>query len=468
MLFNSYTFFFYLLVFSVVYFSCRQVSHRGSKFILLAFSYVFYAWTYPPYLLLLLTTTVVDYVCALKIDVAPGGRSKRNWLVLTLVINLGLLAYFKYGNFFLDNLAILFGREIGRILNVVLPVGISFYTFESLAYTIDVYRGRLKPEREFWDYALFIAFFPHLIAGPIVRPAGFLSQLKERRRIVAESFCYGIFLAIFGYFLKVVVADNLAVGVDNFFRDPSRYSMREAWYYVYSYALQIFGDFAGYSYIAIGLAKAAGYELPQNFNAPYLAESLTEFWRRWHISLSTWLRDYLYIPLGGGRSGRWRTDVNLMATMLLGGLWHGASWNFVIWGGAHGAGLVVEKRLMNLFPAFYASRHPLLRLARAALTFHLVCLAWIFFRAPNFEVARTVLRALFFGGQWNASGYFLGRVAFVFGLIVLGGSAMKPYVFSLPWIKARQFYTYGLVALALFYFCFSFGITTATFIYFQF
>lgn len=472
MLFHSYTFFVFLALFTAVYFPVRLLSHRAGKIVLLLFSYVFYAWTYPPYLALLVTTTLIDYFCAFRIGEAKNAWSRKAYLILTLSVNLGMLAYFKYAGFFLNTVAGIFGSDFYGKMNVILPIGVSFYTFESLSYTIDVYRGRIKPERHLLNYAFFISFFPHLVAGPIVLAHDFLDQLKSQRRITADHLVSGLFLVIYGFFMKAVIADHLAPGVDHFFAHPELYSAPEAWLQVYSYALQIFGDFAGYSSIAIGLARMMGYRLPRNFNDPYLATSLTDFWRRWHMSLSTWLKEYLYISLGGNRKGEMRMYFNLLLTMLLGGLWHGASWNFVIWGGIHGIGLVVEKMVMRHFPRIQtgALTDSLpLRIVRILVTFHLVCLAWVFFRAPTFLAATSVLHVMIpHGGD---APWFMDtaqRLALKTGAVILIFPALRRYWRSSE--TSTYWSSYGdAVAAALgLYLCLAFGVSAQAFIYFQF
>jgi D-alanyl-lipoteichoic acid acyltransferase DltB (MBOAT superfamily) len=464
MRFNSYTFFVFLTVFLAVYVPVRTWSWRAGKAVLLGFSYAFYAWTYPPYLLLLFATTCVDFYCARRIAAAPHSSTKKKYLFLTLALNLSFLAYFKYANFVLGTVADLGGTAVPA-WDVVLPVGISFYVFESLSYTIDVYRGVLPCERSFSDYALFISFFPHLVAGPIVKARDFLIQLKSDRRVSSETLRSGVFLVIFGYFLKAAIADNLAPGVDRFFSAPAAYSRAEAWFYVYGYAFQIFGDFAGYSAVAIGLSRCLGYELPVNFDWPYFSASFQEFWKRWHISLSSWLKEYLYVPLGGNRSGTARTAFNLMATMLIGGLWHGASWNFVLWGGLHGLGLVAERIVLRSS----GEPSPVWRGVRAVLVFHAVCLAWVLFRCPTLAGAGGVLTALFFGTSKGFAVPLAERLPFFLMVAVHAAAALRR---SPSWretaVQGRALYWETAVVCACLFWTLAFGVNANSFIYFRF
>ncbi len=366
--------------------------------LLLVGSYVFYAGWNELYLLLIVGSTLLDYyVGGALARTSQDRRARRKTLVTTSVVaNLGLLAVFKYYGFFRDNVEATLGAHLPE-LDVLLPVGISFYTFQSLSYTIDIYRGTLQPARGLVEFALYVAFFPQLVAGPIVRASTFLPQLDHRPALGREDLHRGLERIGIGLVKKVAVADVLAVAlVDPVFADGSTLGGFAALLGVYAYALQIYCDFSGYSDIAIGSARLFGFEIPENFRRPYLATSIQDFWRRWHISLSTWLRDYLYIPLGGNRGGRWSTLRNLALTMLLGGLWHGAAWNFVLWGGLHGLWLAVGRIWPRVF-----SRVPLLGpLCAGLVTFHLVCFAWVFFRAgASFDLALDVLARIAGGGD---------------------------------------------------------------------
>ena len=397
MLFNSLTF---IVFFAVMYGGYRALPGWGMrKNWLLLGSYVFYGAWNPPFALLLLASSAVDWWLAGRMarETAPGRR--RAWLILSLVMNFGLLGFFKYGNFLLDNTVAL-AAALGIAyhpphLDILLPVGISFYTFQTLSYTIDVYRGQLQPVRSFRDFALFVSFFPQLVAGPIVRASDFLHQLVEPPKPVAGRFAWGLFLMTLGLFQKVVLADTLlAPSADAVFAHPFPLAALDAWAGAFAFGLQILFDFGGYSLCAIGAALCFGFHLGDNFRAPYTAVGFSDFWRRWHISLSTWLRDYLYIPLGGNRKGGVRTVINLVLVMVLGGLWHGAAWTFVIWGGLHGLFLLIERGLRALVGgAAWAATAPV-RFAAWLATFIGVTIAWVFFRAQDFPTAMKTLASM--------------------------------------------------------------------------
>ncbi|MEL7448080.1 MAG: MBOAT family O-acyltransferase [Pseudomonadota bacterium] len=392
MLFVEPRFFLFLALVAGLYWSLP--GNRSRKVVLLAASYVFYAaWDYR-FLSLILISTVVDYTAALAMSRSAKESARRLWLLLSLVVNLGMLGFFKYFNFFAESASDLmaaFGVELSQTtLDITLPVGISFYTFQTLSYTIDVYRGKLKPRTQLLDVALFVAFFPQLVAGPIVRAATFLPQLDSVRSFarVHGRACLALFLS--GFVKKAVVADNVAPFVDEVFSNPGLYDSAALVVGACLYAVQIYCDFSGYSDMAIAVAGLLGFALPVNFRTPYLAASITDFWRRWHISLSSWLRDYLYIPLGGNRGSRLATQRNLMLTMLLGGLWHGAAWNFVVWGFLHGLALSLEREWRRS-PWAGALTGGLALAGGTALTLGWVLVAWVFFRAPDFATATEYL-----------------------------------------------------------------------------
>jgi alginate O-acetyltransferase complex protein AlgI len=360
---------------------------RARTGLLLIASYWFYASWDLRYAALIAAVTFVDFVGALWLSRLVG-RVRQALVSAVVGLNLGCLGYFKYANFFLENL----GEEAA--LSILLPVGISFFTFQGIAYVVDVHRGEAVAERDPFRFALFIAFFPQLVAGPIVRARELLPALRERfLRLDAERFGRALTLILLGLTKKVVLADYLAANlVDRVFDLPERFSSLEVLAAIYGYALQIYGDFSGYCDMAIGAALLLGIQLPENFDRPYAAEGIRDFWRRWHITLSTWLRDYLYVPLGGSRGGRWLTQRNLLITMALGGLWHGAAWTFVVWGVLHGLWLALGRSLSRRERAAWA-RLP--RWLRVALTFHGVAALWIFFRAESFERAGAVFVQLF-------------------------------------------------------------------------
>jgi alginate O-acetyltransferase complex protein AlgI len=369
---------------------------------LLILSYGFYAawdWRYLP---LIFGSSTVDFFLARAVHREQSPGAKRLLLLITVALNLGFLGFFKYWNFASDNVHALVALAHGvapdpaSTFRVLLPpVGISFFTFESMSYVVDVYRGELVPHRSYFRYLLFVSFFPHLVAGPIVRPRDLLPQLERRPSLTREDGSEALFLIATGLVKKLVLSDQLAQNlVDRVFERPTSFSSLEVLCAVYGYAAQIYCDFSGYTDIAIGSALLLGVRFPKNFDSPYKAEDLADFWRRWHISLSSWLRDYLYIPLGGNRGAPWKTYRNLMLTMLLGGLWHGASWTFVFWGFLHGLGLVVTRLWQRRGPGAPRVNHPVYKVICVVVTFHYVCLAWIFFRAKTFADAGQILHQL--------------------------------------------------------------------------
>ena len=396
MLFNSLTF---LVFFAVVFALHRLMPGWGAKkLLLLVASYVFYAAWNPPYVLILAFSTTFDWWLARLVWKSRDPAHRKLLLTLSLVANLSLLGFFKYGDFLLQNtqrlLALLGVHYAPPALDIVLPIGISFYTFASLSYTIDVYRKEIEGDAPFLDYALFVSFFPHLVAGPIVRARQLLPQIKTPRSVSRDRLGWGLCLVIIGLFTKTVLADTLfAPVVDAAYADPVLGAF-ETWGAVLGFSGQIYCDFAGYSLCAIGLALCFGFEFPDNFRYPYGARGFADFWRRWHITLSTWLRDYLYIPLGGNRHGEWRTYLSLFLTMLIGGLWHGASWMFVLWGGLHGIYLAAERRLRGADRGVPLSSRMQDRML-TAFTFLVVTLTWIPFRARDPHTAAAVFGGLF-------------------------------------------------------------------------
>ena len=397
MVFNSLTF----VVFFATILSLYRLLPRwtAKKTLLLLASYVFYGAWNPPFALLLALTTLLDFWLARRMSSSTSDSARRVYLIVSLTTNLSVLSYFKYGNFARESFVSLMG-SLGvdwkpAPLDIVLPVGISFYTFETLSYTLDVYRKKLKPAASLLDFGLFVSFFPHLVAGPIVRAADFLHQLERERFIESRRLGWGLFMMTLGLFEKMVLADSmLAASADAVFGSPGPTSQLDSWLGTIAFAGQIFCDFAGYTTCAIGASLCFGFFLVDNFRFPYAAIGLRDFWRRWHISLSTWLRDYLYVPLGGNRRGLRRMHLALMLTMVLGGLWHGASWNFVIWGTLHGVFLVAERELARRFGHTAWLKTRLARFGLGTLTFTLVCIAWVFFRAKDLPQAAMVLASM--------------------------------------------------------------------------
>jgi alginate O-acetyltransferase complex protein AlgI len=362
-------------------------TNRARKQALTLASCLFYAaWDYR-YPVLLFVVAAAGHLAALRIAASSDPRARRGWLFLSIATSLGVLGYFKYTNFFLSTLNSLIPGADFPVLRILLPAGVSFYTFKTMSYAIDVYRGDLAPCRSLLDYAMFATFFPELIAGPIVRASIFLPQMRRRIGPTPTRLAIGASVFLLGLTKKLLIADRLSLVVDPIFAAPDVYSTVTVWAGVVAYSAQIYCDFSGYSDMAIGTAKMIGYDLPRNFRLPYLSTDITEFWRRWHITLSTWLRDYLYIPLGGNRHGTLRTYANLMATMTLGGLWHGASWNFVAWGMIHGFALAFHRAWTHATAGRFRLWTPLATL----LTLVFVMLCWIPFRAPDFATTRVML-----------------------------------------------------------------------------
>jgi alginate O-acetyltransferase complex protein AlgI len=416
MLFVEFRFFWFFLAVFAVYWSLRRNDSR--KRWLLICSYFFYACWNWKFLFLIMASSALDYLVGTMLARTGNPRARRGWLILSLCANLGTIAFFKYYNFFVTSAAALL-EWLGlpasvHTLNIVIPVGVSFYTFHSMSYTIDVYRRKLKPVSSILDLACFIGFFPQMVAGPIVRASAFLPQLQTIRRFADVDGRGALVLFLTGFIKKACIADTVAPFVDRYFEAPWNFTAASAWVAVLFYAIQIYCDFSGYTDMAIATAGLLGYQLPVNFRFPYFAKNISDFWHRWHISLSSWLRDYLYIPLGGNRGPAWFVYRNIMITMLLGGLWHGGAWTFVIWGGLHGLALIVHREWRQRMEGRAPSR-PLpsvdetqdategvppgggiMRWLAWALTVYWVCVAWIFFRAVDLPHAAPALRSFLF------------------------------------------------------------------------
>ena len=398
MLFNSLTFVVFFAVVVSAYW--MMDSWRGRKNLLVIASYIFYGAWNPPFAALLFATTALDFYLGRIMGKQEDQRRRKMWLVLSVISNLSMLGFFKYGNFLLENFTWVLAR--GGIaykpphLDVFLPIGISFYTFHSLSYTLDIYRGVLKPTRSLRDFVLAVSFFPQLVAGPIVRAGDFLPQLEAPPKPQTGRFLWGLLLMTLGLFEKVVLADTFMAGTaDRVFGHGGPLVPLDSWIGVMAFAGQIFFDFAGYSACAIGAALCMGFHLKDNFRFPYAAVGFSDFWRRWHISLSTFLRDYLYIPLGGNRFGAGRAMLNLVIVMFIGGLWHGAAWTFVVWGLLHGSYLAIERLLKSRFGDAPWTRKFGFQITAGLTTYVLVLIAWVFFRASDFEVARRLLGGMF-------------------------------------------------------------------------
>lgn len=394
MIFNSLEFFIFFTITMGLY-GLTLKHERARDLFLLGASYIFYSAWYWEYSFLILASTVVDYFIGRRMHNASNQKVKKQLLLLSLSFNLGLLALFKYFNFFANTAVTtmdVFGFQIDPIQHeLLLPIGISFYTFQTLSYTLDIYRGRLKPEHSFTKFAVFVAFFPQLVAGPIVRAKDFLPQLHKKLTFSNASAALGMFLIISGLVKKVLIADPIALmAVDPVFENPGNYSSLDLLSALYGYTIQIYCDFSGYSDVAIGLALLLGFHLPLNFNRPYIAKDPSEFWKRWHISLSSWLQDYLYISLGGSRSTRLFIYRNLLLTMVLGGLWHGAAMNFLLWGAFHGLILIAFRP----FRKITAQAQGIKKLLLITLTFHLIVFGWLLFRVPDLATFNTYMKGL--------------------------------------------------------------------------
>ncbi len=522
MIFNSIAFLVFIATFLPLYFTLRG---RARLLLCLTGSYFFYGWWDWRFLSLIVFSTLIDYFVGLRLEQSEEPNRRRSLLIASMVVNLGFLAFFKYFNFFIDSFADLL-ISIGlnpswNTLNIILPVGISFYTFQSMSYTIDVFKRKIAIEKDFIRFATFISFFPQLVAGPIVRASDFLPQFKKDRRFEWDRFIAGTGQVLWGFFKKVAVADSLAPFVDQCFAAPGGFSSLHLTIGVVFYSFQIYCDFSGYSDIAIGLARILGFDFPENFRTPYFSKNFSEFWTRWHISLSSWLRDYLYIPLGGNRGGSFGswffillslvisivmtgwwwliivyvlvanitvwwlrgssankvvmyTYMNLVVTMLLGGLWHGASWAFVVWGLLHGFYLVVQ-RLAGPFwnRLLDALRIPVLaqNAIAIALVYFCTCYAWIYFRAPDFDIANQVIARIASLEQFNF-GSVINKFWVIKGLLLIGilltieivNLRWRMYQLTLahPWFRAISFA--GLLWLIAFFGTFG----SNSFIYFQF
>lgn len=463
MLFNSFEFaLFFLVVFSSYWF----LGHRRQNQMLLVASYFFYGCWDWRFLFLLLLSTLIDYIVALLIDRTNDSARRKQLLAVSLVCSLSILGFFKYFNFFAGSLEILLSK-LGipaklLHLNIILPVGISFYTFQSISYAFDVYRRQLKPVRNFFDFALFVSFFPQLVAGPIERATNLLPQILSKRSFSLKQFQEGCYLIFWGLFQKVYIADNLSAVVAQAFAEKGPLSGPTVLLALYAFAFQIYCDFAGYSNMARGIAKTMGFELMVNFNLPYFAMGLADFWRRWHISLSTWLKDYLYIPLGGNRKGSARTCLNLMLVMTIGGLWHGAAWTFLAWGFYHGVLLVLE-RIFGRFTAKLWSG------VKIFAMFHLVCFGWLLFRADSLHQVGQIASALFH--NWNIPATFVSQVSILISslavllLVQIAQYRTKDFLCILKtpiWVRTLFYYAlfYMLVIYAPY--------ESKPFIYFQF
>jgi len=480
MLFNSWVFLGFLAVVLPLYY---MLPLRGQNILLLAASYVFYGTWDWRFLGLLALSTVMDFSIGWAMDASRSQERRRALLILSVVANLSILGFFKYWNFFIESAATLL-TSVGLephlpTLRVILPVGISFYTFQTLGYTIDVYRRDTPAARNLLNYALYVSYFPQLVAGPIERITRLLPQLEKPRTVTPEMIGTGIQLILWGFVKKIAIADSLAIHVNRIFDDPASHQGIELWFGMYCFVFQVYGDFSGYTDIARGVSRLFGVELMINFKQPYLSRNIPEFWRRWHLSLSTWLRDYVYVSLGGNRQGPVRQNVNMMLTMLIGGFWHGAAWHFVIWGGLHGAMLTVHRlvagnrRIGAEPPPTTASGWSRYAIG-TFFTFHLLCLTHLWFRSADVPDAIAFTQGLFYWSQpldWApvlSTGVvhaviFYGLLSFAIDLPCWFHDREAPFVRTTPWIVRTLGY-----AAAIFILAFVRDGESSAFIYFQF
>lgn len=422
-LFNSAFFFYFFAVFLLCYLAAAK-SKQARVVIYTVFSLYFFYKACGFYVGLVILSAIVDFNLSTWIYNTEKKGLRKGLLAFSIILNLGLLFYFKYTDFFIG---IMNDMELGhfRPLHLLLPIGISFYTFENLSYTIDVYRREIKPVDNFMDYLFFLSFFPKLMMGPIVRAADFIPQISKPYELDAEDIGKGMYLIIAGLFKKVVISDFIYQNfVQYIFDDPSKHTGLECLIGVYGYAMVIYCDFSGYSDMALGIARWTGFKIPPNFDSPYQSSSITEFWRRWHISLSSWLRDYLYIPLGGNRKGKVRQYINLAVTMLIGGFWHGASWNFIFWGALHGTALALDKVRIDTLKkrggAAAGWKGTVLKVGGVFLTFHFVCFCWIFFKAATFHDAWALIHQIVYDFQPEVWLELYNGYTAVFWMMLLG------------------------------------------------
>ena len=471
MLFNSLGFVLFFAILLVLYYSPLLKWHQ-KKWMLLLSSYLFYGLWNPPLIILLWISTMVDWVSGNKLATEDRPAKRKMWLAFSMVTNMGFLGFFKYGNFFLENFTTL-AQFAGwnfepRPMDILLPMGISFYTFQTMSYTIDLYRRRIEPAKTFLDFALYVTFFPQLVAGPIVRAKDLIDQFYEAKKATVDHFIWGSFLLTLGLFEKVVLADSFFSGTaDAVFGAEKTLNFTDAWTGTLAFSGQIFFDFAGYSSCAIGIAMMLGFVLPDNFLYPYGSIGFSEFWRRWHISLSSWLKDYLYIPMGGNRYGVTRMYIALMMTMLLGGLWHGAAWTFVFWGFLHGTYLVLErlaKRFIKIEINWWNG------LLLALLTYIMVNFTWVFFRAREFSTAKSMIGSMLFmnpEGEKILGQFDIIKVLVLSGIIFIVHSYMRRHTIKMVAQKVHP-WVLGLVWAGMLFLIAIAQDSGEQFIYFQF
>jgi alginate O-acetyltransferase complex protein AlgI len=469
MLFNSLQFLLFFIIVTLTYF---VLPHRYRWIFLLVASCFFYMSFIPVYILILGFTILIDYFAGIMIEKSVGHKRKL-FLIASLVANIGVLAVFKYYNFLLDNVSTIIGNfHLSNplpALKIILPIGLSFHTFQAMSYTIEVYRGKQVAERKFGIFALYVMFYPQLVAGPIERPQNLLHQFKEFHQFDFERFKNGFTLIAFGLFKKVVIADRLSLAVDYSYSNINTQSGLSLMAATFFYAFQIYCDFSGYSDIAIGSAQIMGFKLMDNFQTPYFSKSITEFWHRWHISLSTWFRDYLYIPLGGSRVKISRLFFNLFIVFFISGLWHGANWTFLIWGSVHGLLMIltiIKNKALVKFNITLPT-NVLFKIFNITVTFSLVCLAWVFFRSPNVNDAFHILQKISQTTLHDKVSLFYYRYELIFCLILIFSLCIKEkYWFK---INVKDNWKFYLINIAILFGCYFFGVfNLKQFIYFQF
>ncbi len=452
LLFNNGFFVYFLSAFILLYYIFRK-NYKHRAIVLSLFSLYFFYKASGSFVSIVILSAFFNYGISNWIFKIKKKGGKQFLLFLSIVFNLGLLFYFKYTDFFIEvwnN----FSELKFNVLHILLPIGISFFTFENLSYTIDVYRGEIKPEKGIVNYLLFLSFFPKLVMGPIVRAKDFIPQLKKEYYVSDTDFSKGFYLIITGLIKKLIISDYISVNLVNYvFDGPHLHNGLECLVALYGYAIVIYCDFSGYSDVAIGISKWMGITIPTNFLSPYQSKSVSEFWRRWHISLSSWLRDYLYISMGGNRKGKFRTNLNLFLTMLIGGFWHGASWNFIIWGALHGTGLMINKMWSFLFGKIKLLPSGLSNFFYALITFHFVCFCWIFFKASNLDTALQFIHQIVYQFTFDGAYEYVENYKFVIIMIAIGYAIhLIPDSFSEKFIEKQKSFpmVYYLVGMYLF------------------
>lgn len=471
MLFNTISFIYFLPVVIILYY---LIPHKYRWIMLLAASYYFYMSWKIEYIVLIVVSTLIDYFSGLMMEKIPEQKKRRPFLILSLLTNLGLLFSFKYFNFVSENVSYILQQfnvlHNAPVMNLLLPVGISFYTFQTLSYSIDVYYGRQKAERHLGYFALYVSFFPQLVAGPIERFSRLTPQLKQKHNFSYKNLANGLRLILYGLFIKMVIADNLSGIVDQIYTAPQNYHSVDILKGVFFYSFQIYSDFYGYSIIAIGSALIMGIQIIDNFKTPYLAQSIDEFWQRWHISLSTWFRDYLYFPLGGSRVRKIRWIVNILIVFVVSGIWHGANWTFLIWGALFGVLYLFEKALQKIFSvSIHNKAFSVWHIVHAIKTFVLVSFIWIFFRSQSFSEAMNLFALIFSNSNVDAANLIIPYYVWVFlGLFILSDIILYNKRFDKTIAQMNVVSRWSVYSVMIFVIIVFAGVDNFPFIYFQF